>query len=130
MEYKNEKIISWHVGTGLQLPSPTHHTGDFFAPHYINLRDDCQKKILPSGWPGRAGLRLAPTALQSNVWSGSFKNEYFDDPVSLIFRCTFNPNVVGATAGEPIPAAQRAKNRPAVVVIEGLFSVHFFAQLI
>ena len=70
------------------------------------------------------------TALQSNVWSGSFKNEYFDDPVSLIFRCTFNPNVVGATAGEPIPAAQRAKNRPAVVVIEGLFSVHFFAQLI
>ena len=64
MEYKNEKIISWHVGTGLQLPSPTHHTGDFFAPHYINLRDDCQKKILPSGWPGRAGLRLAPRIIE------------------------------------------------------------------
>ena len=59
-EYVNEKITSWHVGTGLQLPSPTHHTGDFFAPHYINLRDDCQKEILPSGWPGKGGPAARP----------------------------------------------------------------------
>mgnify|MGYP006945960821 CR=1 FL=1 len=32
--------------------------------------------------------------------------DFFDNPVSLIFRCILDPNVVGAThRGEPIPAA-------------------------
>ena len=47
--------------------------------------------------PERAGLRLAPTALGSNVGYNGHRNGFFDNPVSLIFCCISDPNVVGAS---------------------------------
>ena len=47
--------------------------------------------------PGRAGLRLAPTALLSDVEYNGHRNGFFDNPVSLIFCCISDPNVVGAS---------------------------------
>ena len=67
-EYVNEKITSWHVGPGLQLPSPMHHTGDFFVAHYINVRNDCQKKNLPSERPGWAFLWIVSYAVDLEAW--------------------------------------------------------------
>ena len=70
----------------------------------------------PFGRQGRAGLRLAPTPLQSNVCSSRLKNEYFDDPVSLIFRWFFDLNGVGATRRGARPGRPEGKkSRPAVL---------------
>ena len=53
--------------------------------------------------PGRAGLRRAPTALGSDVGYNGHRNGFFDNPVSLIFCCISDPNVVGASRRGALP---------------------------
>jgi len=53
--------------------------------------------------PGWACLWPAPTALGSDVGYNGHRNGFFDDPVSLIFCCISDPNVVGAAPREAHP---------------------------
>ena len=55
------------------------------------------------GRPGRAGLRLAPTPLGSDVGYKDQGNGFFDESVSLIFRWRFDINVVGASHRGALP---------------------------
>ena len=44
--------------------------------------------------PGWAGLWPAPTTLGSDVGYNGHRNGFFDNPVSLVFCCISDPNVV------------------------------------
>ena len=61
--------------------------------------------------PGWAGLRLAPTALLSDVEYNGHRNGFFDNPVSLIFCCISDPNVVGASRREAHPGRRVSRSK-------------------
>ena len=75
-------------------------------------------------WPAweRGGLGLAPTALESDVGYNGQENGFFDIPVSLIFRWSFDPNVVGAPRRGAHPRPPRGqKQARRLKKIAGLF---------
>ena len=70
------------------------------------------QEMKKTGGHGRAGLRHAPTSLQSNVRFNGYRKGIFDNPISMIFRCILDSNVVGAARRGARPGRRVSHAKP------------------
>jgi len=78
---------------------------------WLEIQDAKGAVNLKKRRPGWACLRRAPTALLSYVQADGHRNGIFDNFVSVNFRCSFDPNVVGAARREAHPGLRVSRSK-------------------